>query len=235
MKYLKLIGSSIFLLSSVSLAAPNVILLSGECLRKVAQDRAAITLTAEALESSPGVASTKTTTIYNNLRERVKKLALKDFESETVEVSLYEDFDYSQNGRKSKGFRSRQGLRVETSETGRLGEVIKIGNEIGIKKIGSIGLFVSPQAYQSEREACLEEAFRNAKSKAERLAKVAGVKLGNVLEMNESGPGRVPRPEPRSSKAMMDFSSMESSAGAPGVESRSETIQVTLGVLFQIN
>lgn len=209
------------------------VMVSGDCQRKVGQDRVAVTMTAEFVDANPTSASTKATQQYNQLRDKIKKLNLKDAEISTTEYSLNEEFEWIKNTQKSKGHRARQSLQVETSDRARVGEVLKIAQELGIKRVGGLNTFVSDELRKSEKEACLEEAFKNAKSKAERLAKASGTKIGNVIEMNESG--RAPAPDfPRYKTARAMESSDAVAGAAPSIDTRSETIQVSLQVIFQL-
>jgi uncharacterized protein YggE len=228
---------SIFALLAFSLPAlaseTRTLVVSGECQRRVAQDRVAITLSAEFLETTPTLASSKTTQVYNQLRDKIKKLNLKDAEYSTSEYSLNEDFEWIKNVQKSKGFRARQSLTVETADLGKIGEALKVAQELGIKRISGLSTFVSQELLKTEREACLEEAFKNAKSKAERLAKASNSKVGPVLEMNEIAPQSTEFPSSRFKRMEMVSADMQSGA-APSIDSKSEMIQTSLKLIFQI-
>lgn len=233
MKFLILTGTLI--LSTIAFATETrTIVVSGHCQRKVAQDRVSVTITAEFLEPNATTASQKTTQTYNQLRDKIKKLNLKDAEISTTEYSLNEDIQWIKNTQKSMGFRARQSLNVETSEMNKIGEALKVAQDLGIKRISGLSTFVSPELLKSEREACLEEAFKNAKSKADRLAKISGVKIGSVLKMNESGTSTPDFPQPRFKAAMMMDAATESAGGAPAIDSKSELIQTQLEVIFQL-
>lgn len=210
----------------------NFMSVSGECLKSVSQDRGAVTLTADFLDASAGTAAKKATRQYNDILDRVKKMNLKDAQIETSEYSVNEDFDYTPKGeRKSRGFRARNGLRIETSEIERMGEVIKIGTDLGVKSISSLSMFVSQQKWKTERESCLEEAYQNAKSKADRLSRVSGVKIKGVARMDESGSSS-PLQYQRSfySEAKMGGARSDEAQ----IQSRSESLQVNLSVQFLI-
>lgn len=225
----------LLLISHICFANPNRTLsVSGDCQRKVGQDRVSVTITAEFLDPNPTTASTKTTQQYNQLRDKIKKLNLKDQELSTSEYSLNEEFEWIKNTQKSKGYRSRQSLTLETSEMNKIGEALKIAQEMGVKRVSGLATFVSDELRKSEREACLEEAFKNAKSKADRLAKASGAKIGSVLEMNETAKTQSPE-FPRYKTMMAQDAMAESVAGsAPSIDAKSETIQTSLQVIFQI-
>lgn len=219
--------------AQLTLAADSrTLIVNGDCQRRVSQDRVSVTISAEFLESNATTASSKATQQYNQLRDKIKKLNLKDAEFSTSEYSLNEDFEWIKNIQKSKGFRARQSLTVETSDLNKIGEALKIAQELGIKRVSGLNTFVSQELFKSEREACLEEAFKNAKSKADRLAKVSNSKVGPVIEMNESG---TQTPEFQGARyKRMDMVAEASLSSAPSIDSKSEMIQTSLRVIFQI-
>lgn len=230
-------SSALFLFFSAAVWANSTksLFVSGDCQKKVGQDRVAVTMTAEFVDNNATVASSKASQQYNQLRDKIKKLNLKDAEISTVEYSLNEEFEWIKNIQKSKGFRARQSLSVETSDITKIGEALKVAQELGVKRVSGLSTFVSDELRKSEREACLEEAFKNAKSKADRLAKVSGTRIGSVIEMNESPRPPVSVEIPRYKAAMaMDASANTMNEAAPSIDFRAETIQTSLQVIFQI-
>lgn len=225
--------SFIFLFLALSEASTNRTLsVSGDCQRKVGQDRVGISITAEFLETNPSLASSKATQQYNQLRDKIKKLNLKDQEISTTEFSVFEEFEWIKNTQKSKGYRARQTLTLETSEMNKIGEALKIAQDLGVKRVSGLSTFVSEELRKSEREACLEEAFKNARSKADRIAKVSGVKIGSVLEMNETAKANAPE-FPRFKGMMAQEAMVSSAAGTePTIDAKSELIQSSLQVIF---
>ncbi len=205
---------------------------TGECVKTLVPDRGAFQFFLESLEPQPSLAMKKSTDSYNQLKERVLKLKLKNGIVETTDFSVYEEFDWNNNQRKSKGFRARMGMRVETSDLSRLSELIRLGSELSIKNMSGPDTFVSPELKQKEHESCLEVALKNAKDKAEKLARAGEVKLGPVLSVTE---GDAINSDPVPSFRGMAKMEMASSADlAPQVDPRSEKMRVTLRAVYSI-
>lgn len=216
----------------------SLIHVSGECLRKVTPDRAAVTVTAEFNDASSQVASKKAMDLYKKIIDRVKKLNLKDQELETSEFSLQEEFTWLNNSRKSKGFKARHGLRVETSEMGRLGEVLNLAAEMNIRNVSGLETFVARETLKTEQEACLETAFQNAKSKAERISKAAGVRLGSAVRITESEGAdhfNYQNFEGAADRMMGVGGKAADDSPPPPIEARRQTISVRVGASFKIN
>lgn len=207
---------------------------TGECIKTLVPDRGAFTYYLENVEAQPNVAIKKTTDGYNQLKEKVLKLKLKSGQVETVDFSVYEEFDWNNNQKKSKGFRARMGLRVETSDLARLGELIQLGADQKIKTISGPENFVSLEMRQKENESCLDVALKNAKDKAEKLATSGNVKLGALISVTE-GDAVASEPIPAYSRSMskMEMASSDVSM-APQVDARSEKMRVTLRAIYGI-
>ena len=81
---------------------------------------------------------------------------------------------------------------------------------------------------------CLEDASKNARAKAEKLASSLNSKLGNVLTVNESGRTMPYWPRPMMAKAsrmMMQTASAESS---PDVEAGQQNVTINIQVTFSL-
>ena len=87
-----------------------------------------------------------------------------------------------------------------------------------------------------DREEFLEEARREAiakaKEKAEALAKEAGVKLGKIISINESG-GASPAPYPEFAR-VDSFAGLGGGAPAPDIEAGSSDISVTVSLTYEV-
>lgn len=153
-----------------SFAAPvselRRITVSGVCQREVTPDRGAVTLTAEARDSDLKVAAQKATSSYERVRDAIKKLNLQDLELRTVEYTMGEVREWENQKNVFKGFRSRLGLRVVTSQVDKLGEVISLATREGLKEVGGL------QSFLSERNNSLKKLLacrRRLKMPGQRL------------------------------------------------------------------
>ena len=208
---------------------------TGACLKKITQDRASLILTSSFLSSSASQASNEATKVHQKLREAVQKLKLQNMGLETTNYSVGEEREWVNKKMVSKGFRARISLQVETSDIARMGEVIAAAANIGIKDIDSLSTFVSAEKYKSEYESCLEVASHNAKDKALKLAKGAGVKLGKVKSISE---GALATPHSVAVRPMVMAKSMggaelgSSPDEGPTIDTKSVDLNVSATVTF---
>jgi uncharacterized protein YggE len=161
------------------------IIVSGECLTKVVQDRGSVVLGSTVLAKTTKEASDKAIKAHEAVKAAVKDLNLKDFISETAEYVVDQECTYDQGKRRCEGYRAKLATRFETSEIARIGEVIGVSSRLGSEEVSELRTFAAPPTLKAARESCLETAMKNAASKARILAQGAGVALGKLILVSE--------------------------------------------------
>lgn len=210
------------------------ITVSGECLTKVVQDRGRVSLGSTSLAPKPKDASEQAIKAHEALKSRVKALGLKDFLSETADYSVYQECSYSNSKRICQGYRARITTTFETSEIPRLGDIVAVAADMGSEEVSSLQTFASPELLKRSREACLEVATKDAAAKAQRLASGAGVKVGRVLAIDESGAEQRPMPFRSQTFAPRMEAMSDNASGAPSIDSRPIDMQVQVSVTYGI-
>lgn len=241
MKNLRWTTASPFLLASLlvslgaSAAAPErSVQVSGTCVRSVLPDRGSLLLNAEAKYADAKQAQAWSGELYERVKKRVQALGLKDLQISTQELSVEEIREWEKNRMVSKGYRGRVGMKVETSQISRLGEVSDLAAKEGIKDIGGLNQYISPKLLLDEQLACLKEASDRARAKAESLAANLGARLGEVLSIDESN-GAIAPPMPRPMfKTMMMRGEEHAADESVQVDSAKQEISATVGVKFQL-
>jgi uncharacterized protein YggE len=224
-------------LSQTNTASPlsTGIIVTGECLTKVIQDRGSVVLGSTVVSKSTKEASDKVIKAHEILKDAVKDLRLKDFIAETAEYVVDQECSYDQGKRTCSGYRARLATRFETSEIGRLGEIIGVSSKLGSEEVSDLRTFAAPQTLKTSREACLETAMKNAASKARILAQGAGVTLGKLVLVNEGRDTNDHRPIPMPmAKRGFEAAAMSDAAGGPSVDARPIDLRVEITAQYAI-
>lgn len=200
----------------------------GFCEREVAPDRAGLVLTVEARENAAGAAGAKASKQYEKLRGEIRKLKLADMKLQTSHYNVQPLYDYENGKARARGYQAVMSLDLETSEIARMGEVIELVSKLGVQNVSQLNMFLSPEKQRSEHEGCLEEAVRNARQKAERLAKAEGAKVGPVQTIEES------KRMDSSPVPPMPMMAMAKSESGPVMETRAQRVQVTVHATFSL-
>lgn len=211
------------------------IVVSGECLTKVVQDRGSVVIGSTVVAKSSKEASERAITAHETLKSRVKGLMLRDFTSETAEYSVDQECSYDQGRRRCEGFRARLATRFETSEIGRIGDIITISSQLGSEEVSGLTTFAAPETLKKAREACLEGAMKNAASKAQVLAKGAGITLGKLRLVREAENNEREFPIAVGKRSFEAAAFSDMAAPAPSVDARPLDLRVTVTAQYQID
>jgi uncharacterized protein YggE len=219
---------------SASAAIDKKITVSGECTMEVEPDRGAVVLTAENQSPDAKTAIKKATELHERARSELKRSKLKGLEFSTAEYTVHEQLQWENNRQVSKGFLCRIGLRVVTPEIPALGEILSIAGDAGIRNTQGLQTYLSEQKQLDEKKKCLEGAAKNAREKAEHLAKSLGTKLGPVLQILERGGGGLPGPVPVMSKMMGMAEADMARSAAPTIEGQKQNLHLEVEVSFSL-
>lgn len=220
---------------SRDLSGSKGIVVSGECLTKVIQDRGSVVIGSTIVAKSTKEASERVIKAHESLKVRVLALKLRDFNSETAEYSVNQECSYEQGKRQCEGFRARLTTRFETSEIGRIGEIITISSELGSEEVSDLSTFASPDTLKRAREGCLEVAMKNAASKAQILAKGAGVLLGKLQLVQEVSSHEGVRPFPLARRAFEAAAMSDTAPAAPSIDARPLDLKIEITAQYAID
>ena len=215
--------------------AEKFVSVTGQCSRQSSPDRGSVTLTAETTDKTAAEASEKVTKLYEKVRAEVKKLKLADAQLQTTNYNVFAEYDYSSGKQKLRGYKAQMGLHIETSEIAKLGDVMAIATKNGVQNVSGLSTYLSITKSREEHEACLEDAVKNARLKADRMAKAGGAKVGEVLVLEEYQRARAEYPVVGGQSKAMSFASAEgNSPPPPTMEARQQDIAVTVYVTFSL-
>jgi hypothetical protein len=207
-------------------ASPRLISVTGEALLQVKPDMAAITFGVQTQAATAQDAQKdnagRMTAVINAL---VAKGIAKD-DIQTSNFSLHPVYEW-QGERDSKqvlvGYRCSNNVIVRLKDIANIGPVIDAATEAGANNIGGISFgLLDPKPQQ---DALLAEAVKNAREKAEIMAKAAGVNIISVYTISDGYSNVSPVVE----RSMM----MDSAKGASTpIEPGSLTIRASVQVQY---
>ena len=147
-------------------------------------DEASVYINIETLDSSSDLSKTKNDEISKKVNDALKLLLVDKVE--TSQYNIYEDFDYSQGERKSRGFKTTNILKVTVNDFSKIGKVIDSSVSAGATGISSINFELS-QARQNElKKQALEQASNDARLKAESIASGLNAKITDIVSVSTS-------------------------------------------------
>ena len=177
-------------------------------------------------------ASRQNQAILAKIFEALDEQGIDDKDIQTSNYSIWAEQDYDRNGEQGKdrivGFRVSNIVHVKVREIAKIGEVLAAVTNAGANSINGIQFSVQ-DTEQLERQA-REAAMADARARAESLAALAGVELGEVLSLSLSSAPDYPRPYAASRAMEM----ADAGAPVPGIAPGQQSVNVTINATFAI-
>lgn len=131
----------------------------------------------------------------NKTIDDLKKLGIEKKNIKTTNYSVNPDYEFLGGKQTIKGYTVTQSLEVRVEPIEKANSAIDLATSNGLNLIGGVTFVLDdPTREKLENEARIK-AVEEAKKKAESLAKASGIKLGRIIDVQESL-GGFPRIQP---------------------------------------
>lgn len=164
----------------------------------------------------------------NDVMKTLTDLGVKQVDTKTINFSLNPHYSYTQEkGSFQEGFDLDQSVEVKIRDFQKIGDIIAKTTSAGANMIGGINFSIENR--ETAKSEARKQAIANAKIKAQQLSDLAGIKLGDIVNFNESengGSGPIP--------LRMGVSSMAlDKVAAPVVEAGQQQINLTISITYR--
>lgn len=161
----------------------------------------------------------------------LKQAGIEDRDLQTSGLSINPRYVYPQDNDGSQkpkivGYEVTNSLTVRVRDLAKVGEVIDRSVTLGVNQGGGI-TFDNDDPKEAMAEA-RKRAVADAADKAKTLAEAAGVQLGKVIEIAESGPAEPPVPMPK----VMRMEAVD--AAAVPIEAGENTYRIQVRITYEI-
>jgi len=170
----------------------------------------------------------------NQITEAVKKLGIADEDITTSNFSIYPNYIYEGGRNEISGYQASQTLTVKVrgidASTETLNKVLDTAVALGSNQLQGVtfGFADADNLKQQARTQALEKA----KIKAQELASQAGLKLGRIVSISESGSSDYP--VPYYDMARSEANGMGGGGVAPSVQTGSQDVTASMTVIFEV-
>ncbi len=151
-----------------------------------------------------------------------------DADMHTADYSIQPEYDYSENRQRLVGYRVGNTLRAKVRDVVRAGDIVDAVASAGGDHARVNGLRYAIEDDEALQAAAREAAWRDATSKAEQLARLAGQALGAATSITETVKGpAIPMPR-------MMAADMGMEKGATPIQGGTSSVWVNLEVEFSL-
>ena len=163
----------------------NTIAVQGNAVIEVSPDEAEVVLAVITENKDVKIAQNENTELSSKLIESLKSKGFENIETLSYDLHKITEWDPEKQKNIDKGYRVSNSVKVSSSEINKVGEIIDIAVAQGVKEISRLNFQLSKGKEESVKLLLLEEATRDARSKAVVISKSLNVKLGKAVSATE--------------------------------------------------
>ncbi len=225
--FTKLFGPIPFAVNSVTTTKSTTFDVTGEGKVTAVPDVAVVTVGIQANGTTVKAAQDQINSTINKVSEAIKKLGVDSKDIKTTNYNVNPSYDFT-SGQKITGFLANTNLQIKVRQLEKANSVIDTATANGVNQVGGINFDIDEKT-KLENEA-RQKAVDQAKKKAQDASKIAGFKLGRIINYSENT-GGLPRPIPMRAMGAVDKLETQPTQVEPG--SQEITILVTLSYEIQ--
>ena len=224
-----LLGNMFYQFSSLPENAPQDFSVSGEAKAYIKPDVAVFSLgvRTEGFKSADVVSENNRK--MNAIIEAIKNEGVDEKDIKTTGYNLYPQYDYTEaRGRVFAGYVLDQQVTVKVRNFDKISSVLDKATSSGANTVGDLQFTLDNP--ESARAEARENAIKQAKEKAENIAKSSGLKLLKLVNVSESY-GGYPMPLYGMGGAVLEKSD---SSIAPDIQPGQQEINVTVYLTYRV-
>lgn len=222
--YTKLAGPIPFQVTSTSTTKSTTFDVTGEGKASIKPDSANISAGVSATGSSSKEVQDKINSTINKVSEAIKALGVDSKDIQTSNYSVNPTYDYRDGSQKITGYSANTNLTIKVKNIEKAGQVIDAATQAGANNVNNLG-FDTTDKTAAENEA-RTKAVAAAKKKAEDAAKIAGFRLGNIVNYSEGFNGGI--------RPMMVGAADKASASSTNLEPGSNEVVINVTLSYEL-
>ena len=219
---------------SLLIAPSNEVNVDGNAEIKVMPDIAAVYFRIETNGSNAGDAGSKNSEIENKVIAALLQQGFARDKITTQNYQTYEDFEYTDSGRKSLGWKAVHSIKIEMTAD----KISLAGNAIDSVVdngaiVEGINFELSNSKENEYKKSAITQATLDARAKAEGIAAGLGMKIGRVVSVSTSDWGY--RPWSVYDRAVMSSAMVEEAkAAVTTIQPGEQTVSASVSVRYKL-
>lgn len=182
--YTKTFGPIPFSVNSVTTAKTDTFNVSGEGVAVAKPDMAILVVGIRAEANTVKAAQDQINSTINKVASAIKKLGVEQKDIQTVNYNINPAYDYTGGSQRITGYSASTNLSIKVRSIDLTSQVIDSAAGNGANQIGGISFDVDDKSKLEDEVR--QKAVAAAKKKAESAAKIAGFKLGRMVNYSEN-------------------------------------------------
>lgn len=194
--FTKLLGPIPFSVNSIQTTKSDLFSATGTGEAKGTPSTARIMLGVTKTAATADEAKNEANKIINAVTNELKSIGIDEKKIKTVNFSVNPDFSVIEPlttttrpavAPQTQRFTATANLDVEAKDVETANRAVDVASQNGANLIGGVSFDLSDEEREKLEDQAREMAIKDARENAEKIAKAAGIRLGKVVNISESG------------------------------------------------
>lgn len=190
--FAKILGPIPLSINAVTTTKTDMFTATGEGEATAIPDTAQFTLGVTKQAATVQEAQQQANQVASAIIDGLKKMGIKEENIQTTNYSVTPNYDFSTSSQTITGYSVSQNIQVEVTPIEKANEAIDMAVGQGANMTGGITFVLDDKKQLELENKARKQAIDAAKQKAQSIADAAGIKLGRIINVQESN--AMPRP-----------------------------------------
>ncbi len=209
-------------------------MVSGEGKVSVTPDIAKVTLGIQDSGSSLKSVQNSVNTKSKALTDALKKLGISEQDIKTTSYNVYPQYDFTQPSQKITGYQVSTNYEVAVKDFDKINDVIVNSTAAGANMVGNVNFDLNDSTKTAKMNEARSMAVADAKTKADGLAKAAGITLGKIINVSENQAQNIRPIAFAADKSAVGLGGAPAPAVQPDIQPGQTEIDVTVSLSYQV-
>lgn len=191
--FTKLFGPVPFSVNSINTTKTDLFTVSADGEAAGIPDTALVSLGVTKTSASVEQAKNEVNNSINSIVDGLKNLGIADKSIKTTDYSITPNYDYSSGRSTLTGYSITQNLQAEISPIEKANQALDMAAKNGVNMVGNLQFTLNDKTKAELVNKAREDAVNKAKDKANNLSRISGIRLGKIINVQESTDA-TPRP-----------------------------------------
>lgn len=191
--FTKLLGPIPISVNSVTTTKTDLFTVTGEGEAKATAGSANFTVGVTKNAATAELAKNQVNQAMNDMVAAIKQLGIPDTDIQTQDLSVNPNYNFANGSQSINGYTASENLHVKAT-TDKANQALDAATAKGANVVNGVSFELDQADKDALEEKAREQAIQKAKAKAETIAKAAGLRLGRLVNIQESTEGQQPVP-----------------------------------------
>lgn len=225
--FTSILGPIPFSVTSITTTKTDLFTVNGEGEATGIPDTALLSFGVTKQAATVSQAQNEVNTVANKITQDLKNLGVKVKNIKTTNYSVNPNYDFSNGKQTVTGYSVSQNMEVRLQPIEQANKSLDLATAAGANVIGGITFVLDDATQEKLEQQARKDAIDKAKKKAEDTARLAGIRLGKIINVTESS-NDFPRPI-YTMEAKADLGGGEPTEITPG----ENKVTITITLMYQ--